>query len=306
MPGTVLVLKVLEYSALTAAIVFAVALIGMMVLYSSQPTQEPTYQQSAEKHDAGQHAGERDKSFWQRVTKDPVAFFTMWLVIFTAVLSGVAVVQLKLLGRAETVAEKSANAAKESADVARQALIATQRAWVRPKASVTGPLIFDQNGASTSIGFEITNIGSSPALAVTPHAWLMALTSAGPYPFQEMQRKCNAIREVGFGLGYTLFPGENFPSDKGFGAWSLGINISREDIERALPASADGKYVSLYVIGCIDYTFPTDPNVHHQTGFIYGLTKRGSTPISPDDGQIPAANLMLIDNSEMGASRHAD
>jgi hypothetical protein len=61
---------------------------------------------------------------------DPVAFFTLWLVVFTAVLSGVGVIQLKLLTRAETVAEKSAKAVQQSADVAKTALISAQRAFL--------------------------------------------------------------------------------------------------------------------------------------------------------------------------------
>jgi hypothetical protein len=58
---------------------------------------------------------------------DPIAFFTLWLVIFTAVLSGVGVIQLELLGRTETVSEKSAAVAKKAADVAERGLVAVER-----------------------------------------------------------------------------------------------------------------------------------------------------------------------------------
>jgi hypothetical protein len=87
-------------------------------------------QQHSEKNEPKKYNGETDKSIWEKARTDPVAFFTLWLVIFTAVLSGVSVIQLKLLVRGETVAEKSANAANKSAEIAERALIAGQRAFV--------------------------------------------------------------------------------------------------------------------------------------------------------------------------------
>jgi hypothetical protein len=123
---------------------------------------------------------------------------------------------------------------------------------------------------------------------------------------QELQRRCDAIRQGGFGIGFTLFPNEEFPEGKGLSGWSLGINVTPDEIKKALPASKDGKYIALYVIGCIDYTFPTDPTVHHQTGLVYELRKNGPYPISPEDGTVPVDSLMLLSSDEMGAGRHID
>jgi hypothetical protein len=75
-------LKSLEIVAVLAAIVFAVALAGLIVMYSSQPSNEPEQQQQSEKHEPSQEKREYSKSFWQRTTQDPIAFFTLWLAIF--------------------------------------------------------------------------------------------------------------------------------------------------------------------------------------------------------------------------------
>jgi hypothetical protein len=103
--------KALEIAAFFAAILFFLALVGLIVLYSSKPAPEPTQQQGSEQHESKDEGAKEGKSFWQRTTEDPVAFFTLWLVVFTAVLSGVAVIQIKFLVRSEGIAEKTADAA---------------------------------------------------------------------------------------------------------------------------------------------------------------------------------------------------
>jgi hypothetical protein len=310
-------LKVLAIVSICAAVVLFVALASMLVLYSSEqtsphnnnqpPTAEKNYgqnsgMQTSKAPKTGDQKSDNKQKWYYSFVNHP----TDWLLVLFNGLLVLATISLFVSGeKSADAAKEAAKAAKQSADVAKSTLISSQRAWIRAKAGVTSPLIFDQNGASTSIWFEITNVGNSPALNVTPNAWLLALTSGGPYPWQEQQRKCGEIRKAGSAMGFTLFPGENFPSEKGFGRWSLGINIRQEDIQKALPASVGGKYVSLYVYGCIDYTFPTDPNNHHQTGFVYELQKKGPDPISPDDGKIEAANLTLMDTG-VGMGQQAD
>jgi hypothetical protein len=204
-----------------------------------------------------------------------------------------------------------ANAAKQSADVARQTLIASQRAWVRIDqiGFGGGGLAIDMNGARVSVSFKITNIGNSPAINISPQAWLAVLESGGPFPWQEQQRRCGEIRNQPFAQtfanGFTLFPGESFPSDIGIGDWSLETHASREDIEKGAAASADKKQIWLYVVGCIDYTYPTDANTHHQTGFILEVHKDRAFPVSLEDGIIPMARLSLMETG-IGDGRYAD
>jgi hypothetical protein len=301
-------LRALEIVAVLAAVVFAVALLCLIVLYSSPPSNEPKQQQSSEKYEPGQKKRELSESFWQRTTHDPVAFFTLWLAIFTMILSAVAVIQIKFLVRGEGIAANTAQAAKNSADVAKQTLISAQRAWIRIDQIGLGGggLAIDKNGASVSISFKITNIGNSPALNVSPYAWLVVIKSGGPFPLQEQQRRCEEIRNQPMSSGVTLFPNESFPSNIGVSGWSLGTNASREDIEKGAEVSADKKQIMLSVVGCIDYTFPTDPTKHHQTGFVLGVMRDVMFPtVVLEDGIIPIDRLSLMD-SWLGHGRFAD
>jgi len=214
------------------------------------------------------------------------------------------------------VARRSADAAKDSADAANKAamvaektLIAGQRAWIRAEIGVGNqPLIFypkgHPTGASVSVSFKVTNIGNSPATNITYHAWLVTLKNGGPFPAAEQETRCNEIRQQPFGAGFTLFPNETFPGNIGFGEWSLGTSISPEEIEKGLAVGAD-KNVALYVVGCVDYTFQTDPANHHQTGFILELRRKGPFILRPADGDVPADQLELRE-SGAGDGRRAD
>jgi hypothetical protein len=288
-------LKAYQLAAAFAVVLLFLAMLGI-AYYSSPPLNNPSEQRATaeQKFIAQRHEQSIVRpSFWNWLFPDSLSVFTMLLAISTVCLGIVAVIQLGFLNRQEGIAAITAKAAKESADVAKQTLVAAQRAWVRTDqiGFGGGGLAIDMNGASVSVSFKITNTGNSPAINVSPHAWLFVLKSGGPFPLQEQQRRCGEIRSQPFATGFTLFPGESFPSNIGIGNWSLGTNASREDIEEGATASADKKQILLYVFGCIDYTFPTDATTHHQTGFILEVRKDLAFPISLEDGTIPIARL---------------
>jgi hypothetical protein len=261
-------------------------------------------------------------AIWIETKKSPeeaIARYTRcnWLGVFTTVFTGVlaivAIIQIWFLMRADWTARDAANAAKvsataaeEAAKIARKTLIAGQRAWVRIDEIGLGggALALDQNGASVAISFKITNTGNSPALNITPNARLV-IAAPDVFPWREQQKLCDEARARQFGLGFALFPTEQFPANIGFGTWSLGVNATREEVERGLQISRDKKHIMLVVVGCIDYTFPTDPAVHHQTWFMRDLRKRTPELISPDDGMIPVDQLFL-EESGIGSGQYAD
>jgi hypothetical protein len=304
-----------KWLAAISAVVFFLTLLGI-AYYSSPPPHNPREQQTTAEQKASNEEQKQKirPTIWQFMFPDSLSVFTLWLVISTFGLGIVAIIQLGFLGRQEIIAADTAEAAKDSADAAKKAanvaentLIASQRAWIRIDEIGLGGggLAFDENGASVSISFKITNVGNSPAVNVTPHAWLIVLKQGGPFAIQEQQRLCAEIRESPFGLGFTLFPGENFPTNMGYGAWSLGVNVSKDEIKKGRAVSADGKHVELHVFGCIDYTFPTDATTHHQTGFIREIRKRGPFLLSPDNGIIRINDLILTDTG-IGLGQYAD
>lgn len=100
---------------------FLVFLSGFTLLVIST---ENNYYQSASYKRQAQRADKdcRDvdgEPFWQRVDCDPAAYFTEWLTIFTAVLSGVSLVQFYFVMRADKTARETADAALRAATTAK-------------------------------------------------------------------------------------------------------------------------------------------------------------------------------------------
>jgi len=203
--------------------------------------------------------------------------------------------------------KESADAAKQAANIAARTLVASHRAWVKlNKISISGSLLFDDNGVlNTDIAFDITNIGQSPAIHISCNAWLVVLKNGGPYPFEEQQKRCDEIRKQPIGGGITLFPGERYPDKSGFGKFCIGVNLPPDEIEKALLTNPEHRYLSLSVVGCLDYTFATDPEKHHQTRFIFEVHKKGPIPISPMDKRIEETDLSLFE-SGIGQGWEAD
>jgi hypothetical protein len=171
-------------------------------------------------------------------------------------------------------------------------MIAANRAWIRPVATIGGPLVFDQNGASVTIDFQMTNIGQSPATNVAVHAWLIVNQS----PMEEQKRRCDEIRRRPVWLGYSLFPGEQFPASMNVGGFGVSASASPAEIAKAMEVFVDQKPLFLFIVGCVDYSFATDAKNHHQTPFIFNLTR---TPpamfIRPEDKSVEKSGLMLAD-----------
>ncbi len=164
-------LRVVETIAQIAALSFAACLFVLTFLYGSpRTTTDYPQQEYSEKNEPKENNRETDKTIWEKARTDPLSYFTLWLVVFTAVLSGVGVIQLKLLMRAETVAEKSANAATKTANVAERTLTGLERPYIfldDPKIMSLPtqlPVIIPQ------IEYTFRNYGRTPAIV----HWIVA------------------------------------------------------------------------------------------------------------------------------------
>jgi len=89
-------------------------------LPNNQPHQQEQQQASAKNTE--KYNGSEFGKFWRKTTEDPVAYFTLWLVVFTAVLSFVSIIQILFLTKSDKTARLSAEAAKKSAEAAEAAL----------------------------------------------------------------------------------------------------------------------------------------------------------------------------------------
>ena len=79
---------------------------------------------------------EKPKTFWQRLTCDPVAFFTSWLAVFTFVLTGTSIFQLIGLRKANEVATRAAETADRSLKELNRAFVFLE--GLRPTPTVDG------------------------------------------------------------------------------------------------------------------------------------------------------------------------
>ncbi len=95
------------------ASLFWIAVLGWQSSYSLPENEKQRCYEEAKK--AG-HKDEECKTFWERTTTDPVAFFTFTLTIVTLALGAISVRQFHYLKRSDETARIAANAAAQSAE----------------------------------------------------------------------------------------------------------------------------------------------------------------------------------------------
>src|SRR4051812_45052419 len=117
-----------RWAALIAAVVFVVAIAGWIL--SSQKPIEPSQPQTTEDNHKEPNAKKNEIALFDRWFPDSTAVFNLCLMIFTGVLAFGGLIQLNLLTRAERIAAETAQAAKDSAEVANKTLVAANRPWI--------------------------------------------------------------------------------------------------------------------------------------------------------------------------------
>ncbi len=109
--------------------------------------------------------------------------------------------------------QATAEAAKKSANIAEQVLIATQRPWVTFSAELAGTLAFDGSGASISVKIVTENIGPTPAIAVLAHPVIFCQEKQ-PFKAVDVIKRRSAEFNTAGRLGHTLSKGEKFTEAK--------------------------------------------------------------------------------------------
>jgi hypothetical protein len=300
-------------------VIAALLTLALWLAWEGPSFQNPspaTQAQGPQKAPAKENPENEWYKLWDWFFHDATGVFTCLLVLVAGGQFALFWVQLRLIDKSLGDARRAANAAEAAADVAQKTLVASQRAWIRiDQVELSAPLTFNTSGgAGTSISIKLTNIGNAPALLVRQHAWLLVspigAVPAGELPTDVQKRLCEGIKTAAWPMdigAQTVFPQHSLP---GSVRHNIGINAQRSDIERALESTKqltknNNTHVPFLVVGCVDYSFPTDPNSHHQTRFLLQMQKnppffivggviRGN-PIVPEDGQIPAEALMLLD-----------
>lgn len=227
--------------------------------------------------------------------------------------------QARIMRRQLVIARMAARAAQTSADISARTLTASHRAWIKADVDIgSEPAFFERGGANISVLLKLQNIGNAPAVKITTNIWLVPFSggtvatealrgSEGQFPVQVQRRRRDEIRQKPFDpIGFTLFPNEIFRNFSGGDGQPHRLNISRSEMEGGY-FGQNNEFMGLYVVGFVDYTFHSDFENHHQTGFIYHLYKTGrpTLHLTVDEGQIPPEGLQLIPEM-LGMGRDAD
>lgn len=107
-------------------------------------------------------------------------------------------------------ARKVTELAKASADISLQALIATDRAWVKIDAEPAASLIFDGDNIMTTLRFTFRNVGRSPALHVMPFASMHANIVQASARAREIAENRALAFNVSMLAGRSIFPNDWF------------------------------------------------------------------------------------------------
>lgn len=246
------------------------------------------------------HEGEQgckaEKPFGESVFADPVVFFACITALFTGGLIVVGVLQaglfwwqLSLIREGLSDTEDAAEAAKEQAKLARESLIASQRAWIKVSDVKLHDALYVRDGrASTTVTFRLENVGNAPGLQIAPWIRLGVVRRDGTH-LTRFTRECEEQR-LPPPFQAFLFPGEVFPpSDKPV---AFPAHIKREDFEPGIHDEGGLKHVMPLIMGCIFYKFPTDRERFHQTRFIIEIQR-------PTLGRIAIDQLRPIHINEL-------
>ena len=162
----------------------------------------------------------------------------------------------------------------------------------------------DAAGAHVNLLITYQNKGRLPALSITPnielYPWMTRNRWFEKTPEAEMAKWCGMWKDFPFPqekTGAAVFPDQIFQLAE-------GESIARKFIDDAKDAVLPGTAILIEVVGCINYRFVGDANVHH-SGFmrqIYKLDPGGNiyihNRIPIDQGPIDPKQLGISDQGE--------
>jgi flagellar basal body-associated protein FliL len=269
-------LKILTIAAVIGAFAFALSFVGLSAWRSFHDQKHQTNQEASIK-EATENSGQSPSHVVTKETPEQaIARYNLWLMIFTGVLAFVALIQIAFLLNADKTTAKAANAAQDSAAIARQTLIASNRPWISISTPVPeGQLMWEEKGARITVNLTIKNIGKNPAFDIATEADQFVM---GPDNFDigaAVTKHCAEVRQRQIARaanghhGEVLFPDETLPQ-------KFGLLFSREQIDAA--AKNMGRpFFSAVVVICVDYRSPITKQ-SHQTGLAYMLVKPPTEP----------------------------
>lgn len=188
---------------------------------------------------------------WKKVA-EIVALSTAVLLLFVNVIMAIA-------------NWRAAKAARDSAETAKDTLIAEDRPWLTADVRIAGPLVFDKTGAvSVPVWFAVKNSGHSPAINAWAFPELFLPRNTETEPNIEREKFCSSVTRMTNGSGQAIFPSGSAPDSAGIVSTAVAGNVVRQ-------ASVDG-FINPTIILCIAYQTTLEGKWHH-TGMIFDVSQ---------------------------------
>jgi hypothetical protein len=208
------------------------------------------------------------------------------LVLVAIVASAAAIRSLYILRgtltatkHAAEAAKDQASAAKTQAQAAQQALVLSERPWIKIRHRIVQPLTFHEKawkGEVASIIIEDTLENVGPSVAVDVSSWEDVIPIDSDYSTRSARARqsqwCDANRhpDPHSLAGYVLFPKDPLIQNSHVGP-------TMETVLKAAAASPKGLSgkVGFVMVGCVCYRAPFEPKEasRHETRFMYYLGK---------------------------------
>ncbi len=276
------------------ALAFAFALWG-------QPHNEPTLQKAEQRTAApSEQDGKNPVSEWWGWTTEHAAdFYTFGLVVIGSAQAIFFIWQLVLIREGLADTKQAADAATEQAKLARESLIANQRAWIKMvNIEMIGSLKLSNSQSRVTIKFNTINIGNSIALKVTPWIRLGFIENDG-MQIERFHKECSEIVNIPPAGESPVFPGETFPPEPHSSVYVA--HSKRNALEKAIMKISGSRYVTPLLLICILYKFPTDPTRYHQTRMALVISRKDGAIIDAEPGVLPVEELSISHQSWEGS-----
>jgi hypothetical protein len=183
---------------------------------------------------------------------------------------------------AQTLGQMKAqtSAQQTAADTGANQLELAERPWLsidNKSLFITNPLTFNSNGASMHIRYAWKNTGHSPAMHINSKNKLIILSMTKLPQAEAAERQaalCDPLRKIPRWriLEITVFPDDTFPFNEGLGLDESEIAAGLKSRDSS-PAPHEG-YISIALVGCVDYQFSFVPE-HHQTRYAFWIGTPG-------------------------------
>jgi hypothetical protein len=195
-----------------------------------------------------------------------------WTAIFTGALVAVGLATAILL--LNQLAEM-----RDTTIIAQQQLEASERPWLSADIAISGPLVFDKDGAHITMAIRLRNIGHSPAIRTAYRPELFAILGSND-TVRERDKFCNQLMLESAEPSNAAFADTIFPTNESVtvSPWMVPMNKESIDFD-------SGRFRGIMhptIIFCVAYRSGFGKS-QYDTSYVYDIFRNDPThPVDPN------------------------